>query len=753
MFESFTGGQTQTQDKDICVAWDSNALQYLAKGYSVIPLMPRQKGPKLGGWSRYCEQLMPPTEAQVHFGKNHNIGLCMGPASNLCAVDIDTDDPEIIRKIEKILPVSPLRKKGAKGFTIFYKYNGMASKSVKDDKGNGVDFLSAGRQTVLPPSIHPSGIEYKWLGETTLLDISKENLPELPISAIEQVLELFKVATATPPKEKQQLPAAFYNDANLDEARHALSFLDADESYDQWVQIGLALQDGFGDDKGFELFNEWSAKGSQNKYDGAAKCFKKFRTLQYPREITKSTLFYLARQHGYTGLADWGISNAATDDDIEKFDDAVSHWFGSADALSKEEAVDIILHPVGFVKPVFEWVKKTSMYRQDLFAAAAAASFVSLVYAKKFKTENNARTNNYLIAVGPAGCGKGRICDQAQWLVFHAPDEIKSKLIGKLKSDAGLIDALLAKGGILYAYIDEIGHYLRNIKSENASQYTRAIGSEFIELFSRANGVYSTGAYSAAAKRDIVNISCPCLVIFGQSVPNRLFDSLSKADFEDGFVPRFTLIEVKPEHRIAEENPDYVCPEDYFPDDIYDFVKWLEKWVTNAKATINFVGEATGGKDTALTVPYTEGAKKMLETIKNDINARRNVLTDKDLIDAPLGRAYEQITKYALCACEFINDRPVITEASVKWAKALVDYHLMVTEDHIPDITDSSYAKDRVRMINAMPVDVKMTDRMFHTFTKDIQPTIRKQIMDDLIHQGVLEWVIDGDKKYLRRTK
>ena len=750
MFESFIGEQTQTANKDICVAWDANAMQYLAKGYSVIPLMPRQKGPKLGGWSAYCNELMQPKDAQTHYGKNNNIGLCLGPASNLCAVDIDTDDPDLIAKIERLLPVSPLRKKGAKGYTVFFKYNGMPSKSVKDDKGNGLDFLSDGRQTVLPPSIHPSGIEYKWLGKTTLLDVDKKDLPELPISTVERVLELFRVI----PKEKPKTPTTFYNDANLDEAKHALSFLDADYSYEQWVQVGLALQDAFGDVKGFELFNEWSAKGSQNKYDGAEKCYKKYKSLQYPREITKSTLFYLARQNGYTGLADWGISNAITEADEKKLDDAISNWFGSGiDAMSREETVDVILHPVGFIKPVYEWVRKTAMYRQDLFAIAAATSFVSLVYAKRFKGSGGARTNNYLIAIGPAGSGKGKVCDQAQWLVVHAPDSIRSKLIGKMKSDAGLIDALLNRDGIVYAYIDEIGHYLRNIKSENSSQYTRAIGSEFIELFSRAQGAYSTGAYSAAAKRDVVTIENPCLVIFGQSVPSRLFESLNKGDFVDGFVPRFTLIEVKPKDRIAVDNPDFVMPEDCFPDDIYNFIKWLDSWSTNAKAQIDFVGEATRQRDTALSVPYTPEATKLLERIKLDIQNRRRAITEQDLIDTPLGRAYEQIIKYSLCACEYVDDRPIVTEASVKWAKALVDYHLMTIEDHIPDVADTSYAKDRQRMLNAMPIGEKLTDKAFHVYCKDIQPNLRKQMMDDFIHQGILEWVIEGDKKYLRRTK
>ena len=222
MFESLIDNQTQT--RDICVAWDANALQYLAHGYSVIPLAPKQKGPKISGWTKYCEELMNVKDAQSFFGKNQNIGLCLGPASDLCAVDIDTDDPYLIKKIEKLLPVSPLRKKGAKGYTVFFKYNGMASKSVKDDQGNGLDFLSAGRQTVLPPSIHPSGIEYQWLNGVSLLDVNKKDVPELPISTVERILELFKVT----PKEKPKTPVAFYKDANLEEAKCALTYLDAD---------------------------------------------------------------------------------------------------------------------------------------------------------------------------------------------------------------------------------------------------------------------------------------------------------------------------------------------------------------------------------------------------------------------------------------------------------------------------------------------------------------------------------------------
>lgn len=744
MFESLVGKQ---EEKEACVAWDANAFRYLAQGFSVVPLAPRQKGPKLSGWNRYCEELMDVDTAKLFIGKDNNIGLALGTASNLCAVDIDTDDETWLRKIEKILPTSPVKKRGAKGYTAFYKFNGLPSKSVKSEDGvAGIDFLSTGRQTVLPPSIHPNGKEYKWCGKYDLLTIDKDNIPELPISTVELLFGLFDKKEV---KREIQAPK-FYKDANVEETKKALEVLDADYSYDQWVQIGLALQDGFGDAVGFELFNEWSMKGTQGKYEGTDRCYKKYKSLQYPREITISTLFFLARQNGYVGQSDWDDDETSAQA-IEGLNKAMDGWFGGADAMGREEAMDIILHPVGFIKPVYEWIKKTSMYQQDLFAVAAATSFVSLCYAKKFRTFTNARTNNYLIAVGPAGSGKGKVCDQAQWLMVNAPEKIRNKLIGKMKSDAGLIDALVNRDGICYAYIDEIGHFLRNIKGDNVSQYSRNIGAEFLELYSRAQTAYTTGAYSNAAKRDVITIKEPCLVIFGQSVPGRLFEQLSSADFKDGFVPRFTILEVKTNDRIAIENPDYVMPEDCFPKEIYDFIAWLESWTTNDMAKVNFVGAMAQENSSVLKVPCTDDAKALLKSIQKDIENKRRAITEEDLIDTSLGRAYEQIQKYSLCACEYVNDRPIVTVNSVKWAKALVDYHLMCVEDHCRDIADTSYARDRVRMTNSMPVGKKMTNRMFCTYTKDIQPNTRKQIMDDLIHQGILEWVTEGDKKYLIR--
>lgn len=153
--------------------------KYFESGYSVIPLRRASKAPFIEGWQRYCQEL--PTEEQIEQWEEgkHNLGLCLGPASGVVALDIDTDNIDTLR----LAPRSPCVKRGAKGETRFFKWKpSIESRTLKE---KGVEILSQGRQTVMPPSIHPDTKKpYEWLTNLTLLDIDAKDLPELDVEEI-----------------------------------------------------------------------------------------------------------------------------------------------------------------------------------------------------------------------------------------------------------------------------------------------------------------------------------------------------------------------------------------------------------------------------------------------------------------------------------------------------------------------------------------------------------------------------------------
>lgn len=138
---------------------------YWNAGLPVIPLKKWNdpgkspgKAPLLPGWRRYSSE-MPSCEEQTQWLKlypDHNIGLPLGPCSGLCAVDIDSDDPDEIAAIKRILPETPYERVGKKGCVLIYRWNGQKNFKVKlADGRQPVEFLGEGNQVVLPPSIHP----------------------------------------------------------------------------------------------------------------------------------------------------------------------------------------------------------------------------------------------------------------------------------------------------------------------------------------------------------------------------------------------------------------------------------------------------------------------------------------------------------------------------------------------------------------------------------------------------------------------
>jgi len=161
--------------------WLEIMIGYLEKGYPVIPLI--GKVPKIKGWTKFCSSL---PDKPTAVKKQTGIGLCLGPASRLMAIDIDSEDEEI----HQIVPVSPLTKRGRIGETRFFQYSAeIASRSLAK-----VDILSDGRQTVLPPSIHPdTGQSYFWIG-TPLLDIHYDEIPTLNPYVVERLLAREKAA-------------------------------------------------------------------------------------------------------------------------------------------------------------------------------------------------------------------------------------------------------------------------------------------------------------------------------------------------------------------------------------------------------------------------------------------------------------------------------------------------------------------------------------------------------------------------------
>lgn len=144
-----------------------SALDYLERGWSVIPLRPRQKRPAIR-WTEYQHRRASADEVKKWFHErpNANVGIVTGSISNLVVVDVDplhggdasiaTMEKEhgaLSRTIEAIT--------GGGGRHIYFEHPGGV---VHNRVGflPGVDIRGDGGYVVAPPSVHASGRYYVW---------------------------------------------------------------------------------------------------------------------------------------------------------------------------------------------------------------------------------------------------------------------------------------------------------------------------------------------------------------------------------------------------------------------------------------------------------------------------------------------------------------------------------------------------------------------------------------------------------------
>jgi hypothetical protein len=154
----------------------SVALALWERGYSIVPLEPGDKAIKLPGWQRYCKERANRATLEMWLDwPERNIGLALGPASGVIALDFDYDRDGKHAEIIKTIGDSPAKKRGVKGFTAFYRFSNQRSVKYGIGGDSVLEVLSTGRQTVLPPSIHPDTKQpYEWLTRQALLDLSPD---------------------------------------------------------------------------------------------------------------------------------------------------------------------------------------------------------------------------------------------------------------------------------------------------------------------------------------------------------------------------------------------------------------------------------------------------------------------------------------------------------------------------------------------------------------------------------------------------
>ena len=147
------------------------AQELIDEGWAIVPIPKSEKGPRVAEWPTK-------TFAATDVSPDGNIGVKCGEKSGH-RVDVDLDCDEAIRLAPKMLPpTGRIHGRTSKpGSHHWYEAEGVTSEEFKHVGGGViVELRSDGAQTVVPPSVHPSGEDVRWEKDGEAAPITAEAL-------------------------------------------------------------------------------------------------------------------------------------------------------------------------------------------------------------------------------------------------------------------------------------------------------------------------------------------------------------------------------------------------------------------------------------------------------------------------------------------------------------------------------------------------------------------------------------------------
>lgn len=460
-------------------------LKHFESGLSIIPL--HGKIPNYNKWERFCDILPPESLVQswerIHEHTPMNIGVCLGPASGLVAVDIDTDEKTVLDSV----PMSPVVRRGKKGEVRFFRYT--PDIESRNYHHIGIEILSVGRQAAIPPSIHPETLKpYEWITPDTLLTFPAKDLPVLDLSFLSSLGGKFQIQKQGGGGRNNKLKDIITSMRSRGEPEHRI----VNEVYE---------------------------------FD---------RLYHDPRLFMDPNEQFKARDEAGAKQAAWEMVMNVTRSLIRS---------GVAALEPEEVVIDLsvsvkphVFEPKPFPKPrgmIAEFVETcedASYGKQDVLGLGAGIAWMASLCSNRFRVEDT-WPNLFILNIARSGTGK----NVSQKILLQILEG--SGLLGAThyKSSTSLYSDLTAQQERL-DILDEASMLLQAMQSKHSHQ------SEMVEilshLFSASNSKF-IGASSVGSGKSHGACYNPCINLLASTTPEGFRGSVNKEMGMKGLMPRF----------------------------------------------------------------------------------------------------------------------------------------------------------------------------------------------------------------------
>jgi len=381
------------------------ALEYVDRGFSVIPVMSSTKRPYFS-WAEYQKRRPSREEIETWWARypDANVAIICGAISGIYCVDGDGEAGK--EWIAENLAPTTVYSETARGIHAIYRIPPNAVIRNRVRLAPQVDIRGEGGYFVAPPSVHQSGHRYRWI----MMGDGWEDLPEYAPPAISSLNLDLTTVQPSPISRLQGAPSGERNDS--------LTRL-----------VGRWIAKGLDPDEVLELALAW-----------AAKCDPPLPEREVRRTV-ESVHRTHARNHGPP---------------VQVFVPGPH-----ADSIPKE-----IYTPGGFIQSMVRYIDEASPVSHPTFSCLSSCITLGAVCGQKIQTESGLRTNLYGVGLGYSGAGKDAPHSTIPHLLSYTRAH---EIIGPntLTSDAALLRRLSQSPNQL-CLLDEMASVLKALKNPNS---------------------------------------------------------------------------------------------------------------------------------------------------------------------------------------------------------------------------------------------------------------------------------------------
>jgi len=484
-----------------------------------VPLRARSKKPT--GGKKWNTMRVKEDTIDRFFHRGYNVGGLWGLPSDW-VVDIDLDTEESCRAAAKIFPETFIYgRNSAPGSHYLFRSEGAETRKFQiPEIGMLVEIRSTGSQSVLPPSIHPSGERYKIYHDIDFAPINRAKL-----------LLLCRMVAAA---------AVFARFWPEEGSRH-----------DYIVAVSGSL-----------LWSNWQPDAIEKLLSGVLVATRSSgeALAKHQRTVRNVIKNYKAKSHvpGWPSLSQWLPGEV-----VKKLRDWLKLEVAITGAPDSIEETTLLRKPIpprllsvpGLVGDIAKWQARQSFLRQPLFDLATGLAAVAFCSRNLYLVDAwDTPLQPYFLLSAPTAAGKGSSQDSLFEIAYRAG--LGQHVFQGFQSYHAMLDRLADEPSLGLLLWDECARKLRSASRSQGGMDYQMI-TYFLQLYGKGAKIV---AGTPGRKQTISTLKHPFFLIFAAAQPSQLLEVLSDADLQLGLVNRFILLDAGDKVPEVNENRDDTFP-------------------------------------------------------------------------------------------------------------------------------------------------------------------------------------------------